>query len=71
MKALYKENSIDVENLQEDLHFTQNKINTALSALSLRKLDVSLIPNTRDFLYKSLKELIKCKFIFQKQHQIA
>ncbi len=67
MKALYRK--VDIDNLREDLHFIQNKINTSLSSLQLNKLDIYLILGIRDYIYKSLKELIKYRFLSEKEHQ--
>lgn len=61
MRVLYKE--LNKEELERDVHYAYNKANVISNALQIDKLDFYLISNTRDFFRKTLKDLIKYRFI--------
>ena len=61
MKTYFK--SIDINNFIYDNYNTKTKEINHTQALQLQRIDLTLVTNLRNYIYKNLKDLIKFSFL--------
>lgn len=61
MKTYFK--SVDINNFIPDSYNTKTKKVNHTQALQLQKIDIPLILDLRNYIYKNLKDLIKFSFL--------
>ena len=61
MKTYFK--SVDINNFIYDSYNTKTKKVNHTQALQLQRIDITLVTNLRNYIYKNLKDLIKFSFL--------
>lgn len=61
MKTYFK--SVDINNFIYDSYNTKTKKINHTQALQLQRIDITLVTNLRNYIYKNLKGLIKFSFL--------
>ena len=61
MKTYFK--GVDINDFIHDRYNTKTKKINHTQALQLQRIDITLVTNLRNYIYKNLKDLIKFSFL--------